>query len=392
MTKKNIFTRAIGFFNRMFLYLVHRAYAIIPLDEHLVVFESSLDFSDNSRVMFDYLKKNKPEYKLVWMLHGEKLPDNAPNIEVIHQFRTWHDVHVLSRAKYVFSTHVLGDLFHPRKDQMVVNLWHGIPFKGIKGRTPKKRTQFNLMMCLGEMNIDTTAKFVGCDRSLMRPWGYPRIDLLYSCRDVGRNNPFAPNDFTGRLIIWMPTFRKSVASHLSEDSCDSETGLPLLVHNKNLEDFNGFLQSINVVFIVKIHHLQSSKEAFKHNYSNIIFVQDPDISNRNLQLYEIIAKSDALLTDYSSVFADYMHMDRPIGFILDDLENYEKSRGGFLFNPITDVLCGFHIYNYEQLKEFCIEIAENKDTTKPLRDALINAMISYKDGNNCERIVSNILM
>lgn len=390
MFDNRFFNKSIYFIKRRILFILHRLKGVGEIDDKLILFYSDTDYSDNSRVLYEYLLKNRPEYHYVWMLRKSDMPEERPKTEFVRLFNSVRSFSLLSKAKYVFHTHPIGNLFFPRKGQVVVNLWHGIPFKGIKGHVIKKKPPFDIMLCLGDNNIETTARFVGCDESYMRPWGYPRLDLLFSSRDVGKNNPFAPKDFSGKLILWMPTFRKSIASHLSEMTCDNETGLPLLTSVDKLAKFNSFLKTINIVVIVKIHHLQASKEAFNTSYSNLIFLQDKEIADKGYQLYEIVAKSDALLTDYSSVFADYLLMDRPMGFILDDLEAYKKSRGNFMFEPITDVLCGSHIHDYEQLKDFCKDISAGKDETIEFRNRIKKDMVKYPDGNNCKRLVEKL--
>lgn len=378
--------------HRLFLFILYRVFEYQKLDNTLVAFSSDVDYSDNSRVLYEYLLKNRQQYHYVWLLRKESVPVMKPKTEFVPLFGSVRSVHLLANAKYVFYTHPLGNWFHPRKDQIVVNLWHGIPFKGVKGDVTPSKPQFNYLLCLGDNNISTSAKFVGCPDSYVRPWGYPRLDLLFINREDGKMNPFAPKGFCGKLVIWMPTFRKSLAKNLSEDICDSNTGLPLLKDKKDLYDFNVFLKDINVAVIVKIHHLQANKDSFQHSFSNLIFIQDKDISAKNYQLYEVVAKSDALLTDYSSILADYLVMDKPIGCILDDIKEYEESRGEFMYSPILDVLAGSHIYDKEQLAVFFMEIAKGIDSSAAFRSRVKKMMIKYPDGNNCKRIITNLGM
>ena len=394
MTVKSFLCRSLDFVYRRIIYVYYRICKALPIDNNLIVFYSSVDYSDSSRVFYEYLLEKRPNYRYVWMLNGSGKLYNKERTEFLRMFGSPRAAKQLAVAKYVFHTHPLDALFDPRDEQLVVNLWHGIPFKGKKGKIPpkNKKTKFNIMLCLGDNNIATTASFVGCDQSLLRPWGYPRLDLLYTCKDIGKNNPFVPDGFNGKLILWMPTFRKSIAKHLSEQTCDNETGLPLLTSISEINRFNDYLKSFNVVIIIKIHHLQAKKDIFGQRFSHLVFLQDKEILSKGYQLYEIVAKSDALLTDYSSIFADYLLMDRPIGFILDDLKEYETSRGAFLFNPITDVLCGNHIYHYDELCEFCSEIGNVIDKESEFRKRIKTEMINYPDGNNCQRLIDKLGM
>ena len=51
-------------------------------------------------------------------------------------------------------------------------------------------------------------------------------------------------------------------------------------------------------------------------------MDDTDLEQADVQLYETLSFVDALITDYSSVAIDYLLMDRPIAFTLDDYEKY----------------------------------------------------------------------
>ncbi len=366
---------------------------LLPIKEDLVVFESDEDFSDNSWVLYNYIKDIRTHYKFVWLVHSEQnvqtLSANTKSVFHHYVLHSLKDILVLSRAKYFFYTHGFGICFKPRNKQIVMNLWHGIPVKALKGGKGKPDTKpvFNYLLCLGDANAPLIAKMLRCDIKYAIPLGFPRNDLLLREMDKGVYNPFVPENFRGKVIIWMPTFRKSTDKRLSEESCDNETGLPLLENSSLIKKFNQFLSTINVCVLVKIHHLQAYKETFKHDLSNIVFVTNADIKEKGLQLYQILAKTDALITDYSSVFFDYLLLDRPIGFILDDMEKYQKSRGEFLYNPVTDLLAGKHIFNLQQLSDFCSEVYNEIDSTCEVRRRIADKMIKYRDADSCKRIV-----
>ena len=84
-------------------------------------------------------------------------------------------------------------------------------------------------------------------------------------------------------------------------------------------------EALDVVVILKIHPMQAEKNIFKKKLSHIIFVQDKDLVKWGLQLYQIVGKTDALLTDYSSISTDYILLDKPMGFVIYDIDNYRAS-------------------------------------------------------------------
>ena len=236
------------------------------------------------------------------------------------------------------------------------------------------------------MNKKAQANFLRCDEKYLIPLGYPRNDLMLDNQGKGYENPFVSEGFKGKVVIWMPTFRKSINKVLSEDNCESNTGLPLFNSLDELEELNHYLASINVCVLTKIHHLQAINPVFTHQFSHLLFITDNDLVEKDIQLYQIIGKTDALLTDYSSISVDYLLLNRPIGFILDDLREYEKGRGRFQFENVKEVLAGKHIYNIKELYHFFYEISTNIDSTQSLRENLSKSMITYQDNHSCERI------
>lgn len=369
----------------------YAVFRLFPIDSKLILFESERDFCDNSWALYNYLLQEYPEYHFVWLCYErstmEKQKGQLRTTFVhfdgsFHSYSTWY----IARARYVFFTHGLLNAKR-RRGQFVLNLWHGVALKGLKQKRAVQDSPFyNNLLCLGELNIATQATFLSCSEKLVLPLGYPRNDLLLNNIADGYTNPFVPDGFRGKVILWMPTFRASINPALSEEGVDTPTGLPLLATVTDLLDFNSYLHSINVCVVVKIHHLEAEKDAFKLSFSNIVFITDDDVANRNLQLYQIVGKSDALLSDYSSIAIDYLLVHKPMGFILDDIDSYAASRGAFLFEDVKSALAGSHIYTRQELKDFCLEIAQDIDSSKHLRDQLIDLMIKYQDNKSCERI------
>ena len=104
---------------------------------------------------------------------------------------------------------------------------------------------------------------------------------------------------------------------------------------------------------------------------------------------EFSPKSDALISDYSSVAIDYLLLDKPIVYTLDDYAGYEKSRGFWIPNTI-DYMKGYHVYNKNELEESILEISHGIDKYAEERRKLMNEYHTYKDGRASERILKLI--
>ena len=291
--------------------IIYNLFRLFPLQSNLIVLSSERDYCDNSWALYKYIHENYPDYRFVWVTLKPKRYNNDLRTKfVYHPYSftidsTWY----IARAKYIFYTHGLGAELKIRKNQIVMNLWHGIAIKGTKGgvdTSVEKEPLFTHLIYLGEMNKKTQASFLKCKETYLVPLGYPRNDLMLNNQSEGCKNPLLPNGFKGKVVIWMPTFRKSINKLLSEDSCETYTGLPLFNNIDEIMLLNEYIKSINICIIVKIHHLQASNQIFNYKFSHIIFITDDDLMNKNLQLYQIVGKTDALLTDYSSICIDYL--------------------------------------------------------------------------------------
>ena len=51
--------------------------------------------------------------------------------------------------------------------------------------------------------------------------------------------------------------------------------------------------------------------------------------------YDFLNVVDVLITDYSSIYFDYLLLNRPIIFHMPDLEEYQKKRG-FILDPLDE--------------------------------------------------------
>jgi len=358
-------------------------FRLFPIDYKLIIFESQPDFCDNAWALYQYLKGTQ-KYRFVWIVVNPKFYNQNEDTVFVSRYGSglrlkayWY----YSRAKYNIYTHCTMPEFVKHGDQVLIYTGHSCSVKAGKG---SGTVGFDYTLMIGENTIRPQSRFLQCDEKKIIPLGFPRNDLLLRNSSRGSNNPFATGH-NEKVLLWMPTFRKSVQDSLSEQSCDTETGLPLMAKEDDVKDLNKFLLGIGVEIIVKIHHLQADKPVFSKTYSNIIFVTDGDLMKQGIQLYEMIGKTDALITDYSSVGFDYLLLDKPIGYILDDMNSYMADRG-FVWDNVLDVMPGSHIYDKQQYYDFLSEMKEGIDNYAMQRARVKDYIYgNIGDDRSCER-------
>lgn len=71
--------------------------------------------------------------------------------------------------------------------------------------------------------------------------------------------------------------------------------------------------------------------------SNVLVFSDADFAAEGIRLYDLLARSDALITDFSSVFADYLLCDKPIAFDISDIDVKSDGLRGFVVDDPCNI-------------------------------------------------------
>lgn len=380
-------------------YFINRiAYCIYKgkkIKGNLIILESEGDLSDNAYALYYYMKHNEylNKYKVVWLVDHIENYTNEKNVyyvgKDIYNSINLKTMKALALCKwYIYDHNNLYDIHNLKikKTQRITYLCHGYAgFKRPKGAVDRKLGDD--IINTGEIPAQGTYDFNGEDVNV-QILGFSRLDWFYSNLEevkIKINNKYKLNEFD-TVILWMPTFRKSMSLELSEEYLDNGTGLPLLDTLDKYKRFNEYLKKKNCLCILKLHHLQAEMEIFKENLSNILIVRDTDLAKLEVQLYQFIPLADALITDYSSVSTDYMLLDKPIIYILDDYEEYNKSRGVYPDNAI-ELMPGDHVYDIGQLEKSVDKIVDKIDDHKEKRNKLLKGFHKYQDGNSSKRIL-----
>ncbi|MBA1395032.1 CDP-glycerol--glycerophosphate glycerophosphotransferase, partial [Lactobacillus sp. XV13L] len=103
---------------------------------------------------------------------------------------------------------------------------------------------------------------------------------------------------------------------------------------------NDALKAQHQYLVVKLHPYEMRFLAnYASSYSNLAFLNNDYFSQHDCDLYEVLGVTDFLVTDFSSVYFDYLNLKRPVIFITNYLKQYEKVRG-LLIGPYQKVVPG----------------------------------------------------
>ncbi|MBP3594721.1 MAG: CDP-glycerol glycerophosphotransferase family protein [Lachnospiraceae bacterium] len=387
-----------------------KKYKDTPLED-IIIFRSGpirsayvpgTDFSDNARALFEYMLANdyNKKYKLVWLVkHPEKFAEytKKPNVEFLSF--DWEDsenpeereryYHALCLAKCIFMTDAYGFTKNSREDQIRVQLWHGCGFKTrVNFARCEKRYEYTTVV--SELYANIHADIYGLRKNQVLVTGYAKQDWLYQPYQEGLASMFGKRD-ASKYIFWLPTFRmaENQLSELNQYEINPETGLPIVERKSQLEELNRSLQEKNILLIIKLHPFQKDELVSGFDYSNIVLLRNSEMVDKDLIINRLLASADAMISDYSSAAVDFLTLNRPLAFTLDDVTEYENSRG-FVFDNVRDWLPGKELYTLGDLERFLLEIAQGEDSTEEKRKKLLPLMHSYQDSNNSKRILEAV--
>lgn len=290
-------------------------------------------------------------------------------------------------------------------EQLNIQLWHGFPLKTLSfmSKFPNSvKIQNNLHWNKLDAIVSysqTYSTFInacyGVNGDKYVITGMPRNDLLLNSNGKKLLSEVLDVDLIGKKIVfYMPTFRKTIYGQ--ENGVADKFNI-LDVDDFDYKDFDNFLRKNNILLILKYHpfHVEQAKDFLANKkVNNLYILEDNHLRDEEIDLYEVLNAADLLITDYSSIYFDYLLLERPIIFTPLDLEEYEKNRG-FLLEPYDFWAPGPKCYTYGQLTEEIIKCLNDVSYYKIERETICNIVHHYKDANSSERVwdlIDNLMM
>ena len=361
---------------------------LVPKKDNLILLYSNLGFKDNIRSYFKFLIENNYNEKFRIVCSTNKI-NKIKTIENVKYVNPFTGILIFFRAKYVF--YCFGKYpIRPSKNQIAVNFWHGMPLKKI-GKMANER--YCCLDCYSYI-LSTSSFFrkilaesfdVSVEKILIS--GQPRTDVFFiqnfKTQDIRQK-------FSDRkIIVWLPTYRSSRKLRDEQVIYQGSTGIPLIENEEDLQFIDSICEINKTICFIKLHPMQTKTIKINCKYKNIIFINDEWLDSNEIDLYEFLSITDALITDYSSVYFEYLLLNKPIGFVLSDIDNYRMARG-FSFENIEEYMPGNKIYCKEDLREFIYEVSKGIDNWGFYRKEISKIVNGNECKNNCYNI-SNII-
>ena len=315
-------------------------------------------FDDTALALVPELEKSRLE-KIYYLAAADAAAGSAPSwgpkVAVLPK-RSLRAAWAFLTSRYVFFTHQCYTMQFPR-NVVSVNLWHGMPIKKIGwmqpgGRGPRAKY---------ELATSDFWRPIIC--ACMKPWGQvlvnglPRCDRFSAPGGAGvKARLGGPAASCARLAVWLPTFRRTVVGDDMRDGCDFDNVAQM--PGFDADRFDAWLAARNMVCVLKCHPLGPKPEL--RTRGNLWIMDDAALAARGLTLYPLLGGADVLLTDISSVYVDFLALDRPVIHAFADRREYESGRG-FTFEWTEDFLAGPWVEDMAGVEHALDEVRTGRD-------------------------------
>ncbi|MFT4216781.1 MAG: CDP-glycerol glycerophosphotransferase family protein [Micropruina sp.] len=344
-------------------------------------------YADNPRHFAEYVSRADPSVECIWVATSSSAVAEA-EIAGLRAVRAYSlaGYWLTATAELAIIANGVDDVNRYVCPPRVVNLWHGaalIKQIGCNSRLLETRDRTPGLLsrifpfhrgwpAMGyiagsDMEAEHLRSAFSVERSRIFVTGYPRADILV--RQQGRLSSGAPLN-----ILYAPTFR------------DLDPLLPLTMIRENLRVITEGLKQLNAVLHVRLHPNTLSAAERIHDR---IRVNAPPADGPDVNM--ILCDMDVLITDYSSVFVDFLLTGRPIVFAPFDLSAYRQQErelaagygdASLTPGPICD--------DWEAVIEALALFSQGEDRWEAARRSSLEDLCSRRDGKSCARVLEMV--
>lgn len=308
-------------------------------DSHIWLFSSTDNshYNYNSRYLFEYVKENLPEITPLFVINDPELRNSLSSKYGKQYFIETESIQgirqALSAGVWFTSAGLPAYGTGLHKKRLIINLWHGVPLKKIALLDPnlKKAARiyfkkifsenYTCILTTSHELIPLMARSFAVSEDKIKVWGQPRNDGLFQKNDcheiLGQLFPDLP-EYT-KTVLYAPTFR--------------DYGQVQLFPFKDFDQkqLEAFLDEKNMLLFIRTHVAEQGSAA-PYLGKRIRFLgneQAEDVTG-------ILNIFDCLITDYSSIYIDYLLTDKPMIFLPYDRQQYLDGRGmNFDYDDVT---------------------------------------------------------
>lgn len=368
-------------------------------------------FSDNSKYYFILATQNaKSDERVVFLTNSRPIREailDAGGMAVLQP--SWLSLWLILRCDILVTD--MAEWFNYGAYQLsrgakLIQIWHGAPLKHIELDVYRKRlSDMSLWMrpllslhkrFIGrypnyDVVVATSQNFIvdafsnSFNAKRFIPCGYPRNDILLgwpqqnSVSDALLKVNVDENAIKvvqrarengKKICLYVPTFRKDLTDPFGG-------GL-------NLAGLSEFASLKNILIVLKQHPAMQGRNSVSQ-YENLVEY------GALKDVYPAMIYCDILITDYSSIYFDFLLLDRPIVFFAPDLDDYLKNDRDMYFD-YEKMTPGKKCYRYAELEQQLEVILNNngEDAYSDNRAEIRNYTYDFCDNQSGRRLMQAV--
>lgn len=374
----------------------------MPIDSSAVLYES---FSGNGMLchpeaLFQYLLKapDLQHLKHIWVLRD--LGRYASTIDRFSEYPRVHFVKygsfeyykALHTSRYLINNVSFPQQFMKREGQIYVNTWHGVPLKkmgyDITGKALDARNMIRNFLAadfllssgpnMTERMYARAFKLANIFEGRILEMGNPRVDRQ-------QRTPEQKNELEGvlaetgidlddrEIILYAPTWKGASYVKPLNDAATIQDFVDELEERVDKRRFR---------VLVKVHQVVADIVRGFPGLDNKLV---PNEVPTNL----ILGATGILITDYSSIFYDFLESERPIIFYTPDVEEYRSYRDVYV-DP--EEFPGYLAQTVGEVADV-IRRLDHHEVAPDVASRYEQARAEYSskdDGNACARVVDTV--
>ena len=392
-----------------FIHLCYVLSHLMPRRRNLWVLAcwDGLVFNDNTKHLFLHIHNNHQDITPVWLSRSRDIVKKlrAHGYRAYYSFSLQGIYHEL-RAGYIFLDHTLdfANIWFTGGASRI-NLWHGSPLKVIlydqkdsilnkpwwqkniyRFAIPESFVNPKYVTAPSDAFVNVFSSAFKLPKERVIVTGYPRNDAIFHNAkgyDILDNSTYDQLDNIrhdnpkAQSVLYLPTFRKGQVWRKKvfiDELSDGE----LRIEGLELAELSRFLQDNNSFFIIKAHYLAGLQVRHFMRRGRILFLPV------GFDVYPILRLTDILVTDFSSIYFDFLLTGKPIIFYNYDLERYVNERS--LYFDYQSATPGPKAANFEELLYWLKKIIAGEDEYAAQRQILEKIAFDDSDDNSAERI------
>ncbi|MGI2215214.1 CDP-glycerol glycerophosphotransferase family protein [Shewanella oncorhynchi] len=317
------------------------------------------EFNDNSKYFYLLAREKAVDKEIIWIANSIEVAKKMTDMGYVSYFK-WSLTglyHCLTSKYYIYCFHLIDINLWTSGNTVIINLWHGIPLKHIEftAKNSKSSKAYNTKSIISrifvlyifirpDFLISSSRKMSEYYQKAFRirnvqnivELGMPRCDMFFLGEKKRKSflTNSAEKDIALQLIpkfsktfVYMPTWRDY--DFLQDLAFDFDV-------------FNVFFKKHNFLLIFKLH--PATKLTNNCTYSNINFVEP------SVDIYPILPYTDCLITDYSSIYYDYLLLGKEVILFPFDKVRYLNEDRGFI-EDFDTAMPGKRVYSIPELME-----------------------------------------